>query len=62
VENFDFFHKISSLRRFERAGKSLYLARTKPEQKNGKSGSGLFFTSHPVDIHQVVHSPACFSG
>jgi hypothetical protein len=56
VENFDFFHKISSLGHFLLAGQSLYLARTKPEQKFGNVPRGRFFTSHPVDIHQVFHS------
>jgi hypothetical protein len=60
VENFDFFHKISDLRHFLLAGQSLYLARTKLEQKIGKRPGCSFFTSHPVDIHQVFHSRARF--
>jgi hypothetical protein len=60
VENFDFFHKISGLRDPEPAGKGLYLARTKPEQKIGRPRLTGFFTSHPVDIHQVFHRPARF--
>jgi hypothetical protein len=60
VENSGFIHKINSLRDQKRTGKGLYLARTKPEQKNGQLPMSSFFTSHPVDIHQVFHSRARF--
>jgi ethanolamine utilization cobalamin adenosyltransferase len=40
----------------------LYLARTKPEQKIGQPQADSFFTSHPVDIHELVHSRARFFG
>jgi hypothetical protein len=60
VENFDFFNRISRLRDFLLAGKHLYAACTEVGQKTSGVPPGAFFTSHPVDIHQLVHSQACF--
>jgi hypothetical protein len=58
VEKFDFLHKINRLRDFEAAGQSLYLVCTEVGQKIRTPDPGRFFTSRPVDIHQLVHSRA----
>jgi hypothetical protein len=56
VENFDFFHRINCLRRLEGAGQSLYLVCTKVGQKTPDRLKDAFYTSHPVDIHGLIHS------
>lgn len=55
VDKFDFINRISRLRLEKVAGKDLYLRRMTVGQKFACEQSRWFCTSHPVDIHRLVH-------